>query len=756
MTFFAFTTILTSLVSLVFAFLTYFRNRESLLNKTWAGVSIAVFLWSFSLFNVITASSSKVALFWQYFLDIGGIFVPVLFTHFSLALVGHNKESYPKHRRLVFIFYISGVLLSLLSLTSFFKLGVAPQLSFNFWVVSGQYYFIFPLYFLTLVAFSDYLLFKALNHSSRLKRGQIKYVLIASFFGFIGSSTNFLPQLIKIYPFGSYFVIFYVVFVAYAISRYRLMDIRIIIARTITFGLLVAILTSIYGILSALIGFSFESFYAREANPIFVGAVVAVLIAIGYQPLRSFVARITDRFLFKKAYDADELLGKISEVTSSITNIKTLLEHIAQTLNEAFHFEKLAIVLLNEEKKLVIAHKEGFNPGVAEALINYPKVIEILYKEIQQVPGLMVLDEMKTQYENGEFKPASPELLVALLENDLAVVAPLYVNKQLIGVMAIGNKKSGDSYTQQDLSTLRIIAGQSAVGIENARLYNQLKGFNVKLEAEVTKKTAELQKANDELRQLDRAKSEFISIASHQLRTPLTVIKGYISMMQEGSFGKVPPKILENLTKVYASNERLIGLVENLLDISRIESGRQQYEWSKIHLEDLAQTVVDNLKQNAKERNLKLILHKLKKKTPEVIVDANKLHEVMMNFVDNALKYTPEGSVDVHVLPEPKGMVTFSVKDTGKGITPDMKDLLFRKFSRGKDSFKLHTEGVGLGLYVAKMLIDQHGGKIWADSDGEGKGSTFSFTIPIKGNESKLAEQEKLKAATPAVPAKTT
>ncbi len=622
--------------------------------------------------------------------------------------------------------------------------------------VTGPLFNVYSGYVVALQAIIFYQLFRAYRQFSGQKREQIQLVLVGTtIWMVIVLTVSLLLPLVGILEFTSLdspTSLIFVGFIAYAITRYQLMDIKAIIARTITFGLLVAILTSIYGILSALIGFSFESFYAREANPIFVGAVVAVFIAIGYQPLRSLVARITDRFLFKKAYDADELLGKISEVTSSITNIKTLLEHITQTLNDAFHFEKLAIVLLDENKKLVIAHKEGFNPGVAEALTTYPKAIEILYKEIQQVPGLMVLDEMKTQYENGEFKPASPELLAALLENDLAIIAPLYVNKQLIGVMAIGNKKSGDSYTQQDLSTLRIIAGQSAVGIENARLYNQLKGFNVKLEAEVTKKTAELQKANDELRQLDRAKSEFISIASHQLRTPLTVIKGYISMMQEGSFGKVPPKILENLTKVYASNERLIGLVENLLDISRIESGRQQYEWSKIHLEDLAQTVVENLKQNAKERNLKLILHKLKKKTPEVIVDANKLHEVMMNFVDNALKYTPEGSVDVHVLPEPKGMVTFSVKDTGKGITPDMKDLLFRKFSRGKDSFKLHTEGVGLGLYVAKMLIDQHGGKIWADSEGEGKGSTFSFSIPVKGNEAKLAEQEKAAALTPAKP----
>jgi signal transduction histidine kinase len=268
------------------------------------------------------------------------------------------------------------------------------------------------------------------------------------------------------------------------------------------------------------------------------------------------------------------------------------------------------------------------------------------------------------------------------------------------------------------------------------------------LEKEVNEKTAELRKANDELRQLDEAKSEFISIASHQLRTPLTVIKGYISMMQEGSFGAVPPVILNNLNKVYLSNERLIGLVENLLDISRIESGRQEYDWSKIHLEDMAATVVENLKNNAKTKGLKLFFQKPARRTAEVLADANKLHEVMMNFVDNAIKYTKAGEINVSVKAEPKGMVTFCVKDTGMGIAKEIKPYLFRKFSRGKGSFRIHTEGVGLGLYVAKMLIDAHHGKVWAESEGTDKGAQFCFSLPASNPElEKLAKEQAKKAA---------
>ena len=249
--------------------------------------------------------------------------------------------------------------------------------------------------------------------------------------------------------------------------------------------------------------------------------------------------------------------------------------------------------------------------------------------------------------------------------------------------------------------------------------------------AQKLKKTSdELAKANEGLKQLDNAKSEFISIASHQLRTPLTAIKGFISMILDGDFGPLSEKIKNGLAKTYIANERLIRLVDDLLDISRIESGKQKFQWSKVHLEDMAVPIVEELKNIAKMKGLKLVFHKPPKPTPLVVVDADKLHQVMMNFIDNSIKYTKIGKVEVFVTPEPKGSVTFCVKDTGLGIALDVKPFLFQKFSRGKGSFQIHTEGLGLGLYVAKLMIDAHKGKIWAESEGPDKGSSFCFSLP--------------------------
>lgn len=263
------------------------------------------------------------------------------------------------------------------------------------------------------------------------------------------------------------------------------------------------------------------------------------------------------------------------------------------------------------------------------------------------------------------------------------------------------------------------------------------------------KLSKELEIANAELKRLDESKSEFISIASHQLRTPLTIIKGFISMINEGSFGRVPSKIREQLVKVFASNERLISLVENLLNLSRIESGRQEYKWQASDLVALAGSVVENLTKNASAKGLKLKLIAPTAAVPAVVCDSDKLHEVLMNFVDNAIKYTPAGGVTVSVSAKPAGMVTVAVKDTGMGIAKENLGYLFQKFSRVKGSFLVQPGGSGLGLYVAKKIVDVHEGRIWAESAGEGKGTTFAFSLPIAGPKARPEAKPKLPTPLP-------
>ena len=250
----------------------------------------------------------------------------------------------------------------------------------------------------------------------------------------------------------------------------------------------------------------------------------------------------------------------------------------------------------------------------------------------------------------------------------------------------------------------------------------------VRAREEIEKLAKELEFTNKELKRLDQAKSDFISIASHQLRTPLSIIKGYISMIREGSYGDFSGNVRKTLNKIYLSNERLIKLVADLLDLSRMESGKLQYEFVEFNMVDMVDSTVDEFRIPAGDKNIDLVWNKPKE--PLVVWgDSWKLRQVVFNLIDNGLKYTEKGSLAV-VLEKANNMVTLSVKDTGAGMTPETAHGLFQKFTRGKDSFKTNAQGLGLGLFIAKKIVDDHQGKLWAESEGEGKGSAFVIELP--------------------------
>jgi signal transduction histidine kinase len=242
--------------------------------------------------------------------------------------------------------------------------------------------------------------------------------------------------------------------------------------------------------------------------------------------------------------------------------------------------------------------------------------------------------------------------------------------------------------------------------------------------------------ANDKLRQLDKAKSEFISIASHQLRTPLTAIKGFVSLLLEGTYGQLPEAQKSALEKVYISNERLVQLVEDLLNISRIDAGRMEFDFQEAQVEDMVQEVVNTLELSAKAKKLYLEWKKPETPMPKIKIDITKIKEVISNMVDNAIKYTQKGGVKAKVESgnDQSGVnkvLRVIVSDTGMGMDKDELEGIFEKFQRGKQSSHYHTDGTGLGMYVGKKMVAEHKGRIWAESAGKGKGSRFILELPV-------------------------
>lgn len=266
----------------------------------------------------------------------------------------------------------------------------------------------------------------------------------------------------------------------------------------------------------------------------------------------------------------------------------------------------------------------------------------------------------------------------------------------------------------------------------------QVIGFSFKLQsnqASLTDITQQVYQMNAKLHDLDQLKDDFVSVASHELRTPMTAIRSYVWMALHKPDMPLTEKLKRYLYRTLVSTERLINLVNDMLNVSRIEAGKIEIYPKGFDIVTLAKEVLEEVKVKSDEKLIKLQL--MEQKLPPVFADPDKVHQVLLNLVGNALKFTPpDGIISIGFFTDGK-MVEISIKDTGAGISKEDLAKLFHKFSRLDNSYVAMgvSGGTGLGLYISKSLIDLMHGKIWANSEGENKGSVFTFSLPIATDE---------------------
>lgn len=519
---------------------------------------------------------------------------------------------------------------------------------------------------------------------------------------------------------GPMFLLFFAVVVTAGIIRHKLFDIRLVVARSLTY---------IFSLLSLAILYGFVAFYVT--NQFILGSteidnaqriiltVLAIVIAFTFQPIKRFYDRLTNRFFYQDAYDSQVLLDNLNRTLVSTIEIENLLSKSAQIIKENLKTDYVLFGLkeINNSPQRII--------GTAEMQFNN--------LDIESVRTITPDLGVKTVVTDA-IEESNPSLYDLLRKNDVAVLVRLTDTPKKkvegIGYIVLGNKKSGSPFSGQDIKILEIIADELVIAIQNALRFEEIQKFNITLQQKVDDATKKLRAANKRLIELDQTKDDFISMASHQLRTPLTSIKGYVSMVMEGDAGKITKKQAELLDQAFVSSQRMVYLIADLLNVSRLRTGKFVIEPKKTNLADVIEGEISQLKETAKGRDLELT-YKKPAKFPELMLDENKIRQVIMNFADNAIYYTPKGGHIEVKLEDTGDTIECTVEDDGIGVPKSEQHNLFNKFYRAGNAKKARPDGTGLGLFMAKKVVVAQGGSIIFKSQ-ENKGSTFGFSFSKK------------------------
>ncbi|MFA5163289.1 MAG: ATP-binding protein [Patescibacteria group bacterium] len=704
-----------SLLSLWFIIslsLVVLKNSHKLVNKLFFILTLILDYWVIGSFMMFNSTQEHQIITWDRFVYAAVVFWPALQYHFSLAVTYINRR---RHRLLVLAYILSPTFL-ILSQTNYF----VKDVFYYTWGAHTRAQFLhhfFLAFFAVYGLLFFYNLIKKYKHdSSHLERKRtLYYILGFSVLDFIGG-TAFLPAyLIPFYPIFLATPLIFSLIIAYAITYFGLMDIKLIMRRYFVYFLsLVSVLAPIYICL----------YYVDRYFPhfLFFASLVVFIFALSvFFQIKNYFYRFSNKYFFSSLYDFNELIYSLNNRLRASLDISQIFQSTISLLSQAFHSKMIAVVSYEARSKYwPVLYNQNFDFSTNRINFDY------------KLLGDLFINNRPIALSNWE-KVNDPKYkgLVSYLNSwQIEVVVPIKINqKKLSSLMLFGPKESGEAYNIKDLRVLESVAAEIAISLENALLYQSVTKFNLKLKSEVDKATKQLQEQNETLKKLDQAKTEFIGIASHQLRTPLTGIRWFTELLLKNKEQNLNPKQLDFLEQVSASNQRMIKLVNDLLDVSHIETGRKfDIIKNEFSLNDVIQEV---LKENVFLISTKgLIIDNQVDPGLKIFADRDKIKQVWQNLISNATKYSGDKTT-IKILwnKDKDNNHVFSVKDQGIGIPKDQQNQIFNKFFRASNASLQHSDGTGLGLYIAREIARAHGGEMWFESV-EQEGTTFFFSLP--------------------------
>lgn len=530
----------------------------------------------------------------------------------------------------------------------------------------------------------------------------------------------FFPISIEISRFGIYGMIVFVVLTSYAIARYHFFDIKLAVIRTFSFFSLSLAIIIFYAYVLT-IGMWY--LFGKELAPdfLFVSVLLTTVVALSFHPLQQKIAKLTRYFFYKNYYNSEKLFAELTHIMASNINIDVMTSSLLLTLKSTLHVTGIAFMVYKKDGTFDLKTSVTANRDYCLDRAGAEK-IDAVYGRRSPCPHGVKMCQLQ------DIDDESTKELFRTLH--VGLVIPITMRGKITTLFILGEKKSGEVYSPQDLEFLSIFADEVGIAIQNAQSYREISEFNAVLEARVNERTKQLEEAQAEKLQealaVTKLKDEFVFIATHELRAPLAAILLLLEITSSDE-AHIPATLKSNLDSIREASHHLNHLIDDLLKIARSESEPAKLPEQAIDLVSLIQQAEQVLHPLADVQGISISY--VHADTPHsVLAHDEKLKEVVTNLISNAIKYNKRnGSVTV-TFKENKDTITTEISDTGFGIPQKYHNKIFEKFFRATSKDTEEITGTGLGLFISKMLLEKMGGTITFTST-EKEGSTFAFTL---------------------------
>lgn len=578
-------------------------------------------------------------------------------------------------------------------------------------------YFIYMAYFMLLFLVALIILaHQARRRSALLVRSQLRLISYAyGIAGSVGMIFNLLLPAIGRYDLiwiGPLSTFIFIPLAYLTIVKHRLFGLKDAAVRTIAYAMLLSLLTIVYYAATYSISAIISAFSGHDTGgiPGFWGVLAALFLGFLFQPTKQFFDRLTDKLFYRQGYTIESFVDEIGQILLHTMGLRLLTARLAACLTRLIKARQVIFAVYDDGRfRIFGSHGHTRPPQVdlTELAVQY---------QLEQLDDVAVVESL-------------PDRLRRTMKlQKIAIIMTLSLQDDIVGFVLIGESQK-KNYVERDLSMLRAVRGELAIAIKNAQSMEEVNELNTELQQRIEAATQELRMSNQQLQRLDEAKNEFISMASHQLRTPLTSIKGYLDMLLQGDLGPVRPTQKAVLREAFSSSERMVQLINDFLSISRLQTGTFTMNRQLASLSDIVRSEVALLKVVAKQRNIVLSVH-IDEDVPTLDIDAEKLRQVIMNMIDNAIFYSKERTTVKVSLCCDTHEVVFTVEDQGIGVPKAEQSGVFGKFFRASNARKRRPDGTGVGLFLARKVVLEHGGSMIFTSK-ENKGSTFGFRLPL-------------------------